>query len=123
MAHDDSTPQSQNWLIRRFDQAAIAGLLLFALVALATYWGATGAIRGRQIEIDASDRLSAQFQVDINTADWTELTVLPEIGPALAQRIVQYRAAHGPFAATTDLERVAGIGPKILQRLLPYLRV
>ena len=50
--------------------------------------------------------------VDINTADVTALETLSGIGPALAQRILDYRTAHGGFRSVNDLQNVTGIGPK-----------
>jgi competence protein ComEA len=50
--------------------------------------------------------------VDLNTADATALETLDGIGPALAQRILAYRAAHGGFRTVNDLQNVTGIGPK-----------
>jgi competence protein ComEA len=50
--------------------------------------------------------------VDINTADATALETLDGIGPALAQRILSYRTAHGGFRTVNDLQNVTGIGPK-----------
>jgi competence protein ComEA len=50
--------------------------------------------------------------VDINTADATGLETLDGIGPALAQRILAYRSAHGGFRTVNDLQNVTGIGPK-----------
>jgi competence protein ComEA len=50
--------------------------------------------------------------VDINTADATALETLDGIGPALAQRILAYRTAHGGFRSVNDLQNVTGIGPK-----------
>jgi competence protein ComEA len=50
--------------------------------------------------------------VDINTADATTLETLDGIGPALAQRILAYRTAHGGFRSVGDLQNVTGIGPK-----------
>jgi competence protein ComEA len=49
--------------------------------------------------------------VDINTAGLTGLETLPGIGPALAQRIVDYRTQHGAFHRVDDLQNVPGIGP------------
>jgi competence protein ComEA len=48
--------------------------------------------------------------VNINTADATQLSNLPRVGIKVAQRIVDYRAAHGPFARTSDLMQVKGFG-------------
>ena len=51
-------------------------------------------------------------KVDINTADATALQTLDGIGPALAQRILDYRTTHGRFASVSGLQNVSGIGDK-----------
>lgn len=61
--------------------------------------------------------------IDINTADAATLEALPGVGPALAQRIVAYRMAHGPFATVQDLDQVSGIGEKGLQRWSSMVQV
>jgi competence protein ComEA len=55
--------------------------------------------------------------VDVNRASVAELTALPGIGPALAERIVAAREEGGRFRSVDDLVRVSGIGPAKLERL------
>jgi competence protein ComEA len=88
---------------------------------MSVYWIAQGGPRGELIEIDRVEPLSAKFLVDINKAEWPELAELPEIGPTLAQRIVEMRATDGPYRDHDDLRRVRGIGPLTLERIRPYL--
>ena len=62
-------------------------------------------------------------QVNVNTASVQELQLLPRVGPALAQRIVEFRTANGPFKAPEELARVKGIGEKSLANLKPYVAI
>jgi competence protein ComEA len=62
-----------------------------------------------------SRQSSSAGMVNINTADATILESLPGIGPTLAQRILDYRQAHGPFAKIQDIMEVSGIGPGIFE--------
>ena len=55
--------------------------------------------------------------VNLNTADATALETLPGIGPALAQRITEYRQQHGSFKTVDQLDEVSGIGPALLEKL------
>ena len=54
--------------------------------------------------------------VPVNSATAQELETLPGIGPVLAQRIVEDRDTHGPFASVDDLQRVSGVGPALVER-------
>ena len=49
-------------------------------------------------------------RININTASARQLEALPRIGPSMAQRIVEYRQAHGAFASAEALMDVPGIG-------------
>ncbi|MFN0131320.1 MAG: ComEA family DNA-binding protein [Phycisphaerales bacterium] len=62
-------------------------------------------------------------RININVATAAELELLPGIGPALAKRVIDFRDASGPFKTIDDLDKVSGIGPKIMQRLRPLVRV
>ena len=59
--------------------------------------------------------------VNINTADAAQLALLPRVGMKAAQRVVEYRTQHGPFAKKTDLMQVKGFGEKSFERLNPYI--
>src|SRR5262249_54070702 len=59
----------------------------------------------------SSHKLQPGQTLDINTATEAELLQLPGVGPGLARRILEYRAANGPFATPDDLQNVSGIGP------------
>jgi len=61
--------------------------------------------------------------VNINSATVDQLQLLPGVGPALAERIVAFREANGPFQTPDELEAVKGIGSKAMERLRPYLQV
>ena len=61
--------------------------------------------------------------VNINTADASQLALLPRIGEKAAQRIIEYRTEHGPFKKVTDLMQVKGIGAKTFDGLSAYVAV
>jgi competence protein ComEA len=61
--------------------------------------------------------------VNVNTASLPELDTLPGIGPVLAQRILDYRSANGPFGKVEDLLQVEGLGPVIFEKLKDLVTV
>ncbi len=104
------------------DQACLGAVVAVSLCAIAVYWVAKGGPRGNLIEIERAAPLQVDFQLDVNEADWPELTLLPGVGETLARRIVESRRKDGPFMDHEDLRRVEDIGPKTLAKLRPFLK-
>ena len=61
--------------------------------------------------------------VNINSADVSQLTTLPGIGPAMAERIISYRETHGYFNNEEEIKKVSGIGDKRYQDLQDKITV
>lgn len=89
-----------------FHRALAAALLLLAVAAAAPAFAAV-----------------PEGVVNVNTADTTQLELLPRIGPALAGRIVEFREDNGPFEAKEDLLLVRGIGERTLEMLEDFVTI
>ena len=109
------------WL-RRADQMLL-GFLLIALVILliAFRWKLSGGFQ-REIEIANQQPREYYYSIDINKASWVEWAQLEGIGEKLAKRIVQDRTDRGSFNSINDLRRVRGLGPKVVEKLKPFLK-
>ncbi len=118
---------STRWGIYLFCYGLLAFVLLAAL-GRRIQWPLV--LSGSSL-VDEANVRSINFQLDPNVANWSELACLPEIGPTLARRIVEFRTQrcasdHEPFRcvfhAPEDLLAVPGIGPKKLAGIRPYLK-
>ncbi len=62
-------------------------------------------------------------RVNLNTATLEELDALPGVGPSTAKNIIDYREAHGGFAAPEEIMNVKRIGEKTFQKLKEFIKV
>ena len=114
-------------LARYWPQIAVSVLVVIVLVGGALY-AARVSERAPQVVYSASlEEVEAQargsLEVNINTADADELDELPEVGPATAQAIIEYRRTNGMFRSVDELEEVSGIGPATIEKIEPFATV
>jgi len=64
----------------------------------------------------AKTTAKADGKININEASRAQLMKLSGIGPGTADRIIEYRQAHGPFRRVQDLEKVEGVGKGVIER-------
>ena len=70
---------------------------------------------------DASATGAAGALVNVNTATLDQLDTLPCVGPVTAQKVLDWRTAHGAFSSVDELLEVDGIGDKTLADLAPHV--
>jgi len=95
--------------------------------ALATVNLARVLVDGEQIVVGAVQGApgsgGSATGVNLNQASASDLEALPGIGPVLAQRIVDWRTANGPFRSIDELGEVSGIGDALLAQIRSLARV
>lgn len=74
--------------------------------------GVEGSVAGKVSKTSSPEqgKNTSGEMVNINTADVEGLKKLKGIGPAMAQRIIDYREANGSFQTPEDIMQVKGIG-------------
>lgn len=80
-------------------------------------------VDGEQIFVGAVVAGAAAAGVSLNAATAADLEDLPGIGPVLAQRIIAWREANGPFRSIDELSEVSGIGDALMAQLRGEVRV
>lgn len=64
-----------------------------------------------------------KVKLDINTAPWYELVLLPKLGEAKAKAIVAYREKNGNFKTLDELSNVKGIGTSIIEAIRDHVKI
>ena len=109
------------WL-RRGDTITVWLLVTALLVLLGIHWMRLSRWGTAPIELSSQQPREYYYSLDINSASWVEWAQLDGIGEKLARRIVADRDERGPFRDPADVGRVRGIGPKLLEKVKPFLR-
>jgi len=81
--------------------------------------GVGGATSGDPSAVEAAGASNAGIgpKLSLSSATADQLDELPGVGPITAQKILDYRAEHGPFRSVDDLDAVPGIGPTRIEQL------
>jgi comEA protein len=101
---------------------AVTGITLLAL-SLSTLVGVAQTKSAAAPRSTRGAKVVATSPVNLNTATSAELETLPNIGPAAAARIIEYRQKNGGFKKIEDLMNVKGIGEKRFLKLKPLVSV
>lgn len=116
------TGATVNWFLTDRQQVVAGTITIICLSVMIVSQIVGSWRRGRSINIDRTFTAPVvEFRVDINAADWPELTLLPDISETMARRIVEYRESHGQFRVLDEIKNVKGIGPRTFAKMEQYL--
>lgn len=107
---------NEHWLSGAPKHAAVIALMVLATAGFGFSVLAPRVPPGMRPGMNSA----AAVKIDLNTASAAELEALPRIGPSLARRIVEDRAAKGPFRTVEELDRVKGVGKRTVELLRPF---
>lgn len=110
------------WMFQQESQLIHSSQASLASISQVTAMPIAPALRSSLSPTPISETTTPLVKVKIRltTATQTELETLPGIGPTKAKSILEYRDTKG-FKTINDLEKVKGIGPKILEKLRPLV--
>ena len=116
----EGVPPGSGWRLSGQHQLAIALLATTGLVVFGFFYG-WSVWQGDQDDIDQASATPRTFQVDVNRAVVGELMAVPNVGPKMAQAIIEHRNTQGPFESLDELQNVSGIGSVKLDQLKEHL--
>lgn len=142
MSENKGTPTKVEGIITKHYWRAVTSLLILILLG-SVFWGLRRfnptlflgepdfiAVPNEEIKSQKPNQSKIEVEqpqrpavLNINTASVEDLQTLPNIGPQMAKRIVQYRNEIGNFDKVDALTEVKGIGEKTLEKLKPFVGV
>ncbi len=114
----DFTPMQ----VRAMGILTITALLLTGYLLIRSYAEPTPQAMSMPVFLGEEQKFTGIFLIDPNSSPADSLELLPGIGRTLADRIVEYRQQHR-FEQEIDITEVKGIGPRLYERIKPYLRI
>jgi competence protein ComEA len=93
------------------------GVFLLIVVGLLAFRGYANHLGARPTEPAKADL------IDLNSADQSELSQVPGVGPKLAEAINDHRRVHGAFKSVDELKTVRGVGPITFEKIRNQFRV
>ena len=111
------------WILQHFCLFALAGILCLGIglflgrMLLRQRMGPLAVEAERSVIVELTSSPAPKDRLNLNTASVKELAALPGIGAVLAERIVEYRRANGPFRFSYEITDIPGIDEKTYEAL------